>query len=229
MENYSLADIAAATGKGSDGLFGGGAGGILALIIIFVLLFGRNGWNQGGENGGFRPDVATQADVQRGFDNSTVLSKLDGISNGICDSTFALNNTVQNGFANSNLANVQGFNNVNSGICNLGYQLQQCCCETNRNIDAVRYENAKNTCDIITASNANTQRILDNMTSNTIQELRDNLQAAQLQLGNLSQTSTIINAVRPFPSPAYITCSPYQAVNFNSGCGCCVGSGVCNV
>ena len=227
MENYSLADIAAATGS-NDGLFGGGAGGILALIIIFVLLFGRNGF---GNNGDYcaKPDVATQADVQRGFDTSTITSKLDGITNGICDSTYTLNNTMQNGFANSNLANVQGFNSVNNGICNLGYQMQQCCCETNRNIDALRYESAKNTCDIITASNANTQRIIDTMTNNTIQELRDNLQAAQLQLGNLNQTSTIINAVRPFPSPAYITCSPYQAVNFNNGYGCCVGSGVCNV
>ena len=43
--------------------------------------------------------------------------------------------------------------------------------------------------------------------------LRDQLQAAQLQLGNLSQTQNIINAVRPFPQPAYITCSPYTSAN----------------
>ena len=58
------------------------------------------------------------------------------------------------------------------------------------------------------------------MTQNTIQELRDNLQAAQLQLGNNAQTQTIINAVRPFPSPAYITCSPYTAANGYGSCGC---------
>lgn len=47
------------------------------------------------------------------------------------------------------------------------------------------------------------------------------LQAAQLQLGNLSQTQNIINAVRPFPQPAYITCSPYTSVNgFGCGNGC---------
>lgn len=115
---------------------------------------------------------------------------------------------------------LQGFNGIGAQISNLGYQTQQCCCETNRNIDAVRYENAKNTCDIITAANANTQRIIDVMTQNTIQELRDNLQAAQLQLGNNAQTQTIINAVRPFPSPAYITCSPYTAANGYGSCGC---------
>lgn len=59
--------------------------------------------------------------------------------------------------------------------------------------------------------------------ANVMQELRDQLQAAQLQLGNLSQTQNIINAVRPFPQPAYITCSPYTSANgfgCNNGCGC---------
>lgn len=239
MENFSLSDIATAVcgGRGNcngdGGLFGGGYGGILALIIIFVLLFGRGGLGggYGNEGRGF-----TDAEIQRGFDNSNVVNKLDGIANGLCDSTFALNNAVNSGFANANLTNVTGFNSVNGNIANLGYQLQQCCCETNRNIDAVRYENAKNTCDIINAGNANTQRIVDTITNNTIQELRDNLQAAQLQLGNLSQTSTIINAVRPFPTPAYITCSPYQSalglngVGYNGyQCGSSVGCNLCNV
>lgn len=60
------------------------------------------------------------------------------------------------------------------------------------------------------------------ITANVVQELRDQLQAAQLQLGNLSQTQTIINTVRPFPQPAYITCSPYTAMNgygYGYGCG----------
>lgn len=229
MENFSLADIGALlNGRGYDNDNGnnwlaGGAGGILALIIIFILLFGRNGLGGGDGMQGF---ANVGAEVQRGFDTSAVLSKLDGIGNGICDATFALNNAITNGFAASNLNNVNGFNNVNGGIANLGYQMQQCCCETNRNIDAVRYENAKNTCDIINAGNANTQRIVDTITNNTIQELRDNLQAAQLQLGNLAQTSTIISAVRPTPIPAYITCSPYQAAQLGAyGLGC----QVCNV
>ena len=61
------------------------------------------------------------------------------------------------------------------------------------------------------------------MQSNTIQELRDQLQAAQLQLGTLSQTNTIIGTLRPTPMPAYITCSPYQSEQYNCGAygGCC--------
>ena len=60
MENSGLSasDVLALSSK-DDGLFGGGtSGGILALIIIFVLLFGNgNGFGFGG--GGY----ATQADV----------------------------------------------------------------------------------------------------------------------------------------------------------------------
>ena len=58
------------------------------------------------------------------------------------------------------------------------------------------------------------------MTQNTIQELRDQLQAAQSQLGTLSQTQTIIGTLRPFPTPAYITCSPYTAENGYGSYGC---------
>lgn len=213
MDNgISIGDLFAAMNNNrDDGLFGGGCGGILALIIIFVLLFGAGGWSNRGNDATMQGQIATQADIQRGFDTNEITRKLDGLANGLCDASYALNNTILQGLNANNIAQMQGFNTVGAGIANLGYQQQSCCCEINRNIDALRYENAKNTCDIITAGNANTQRIIDTMTNNTIQELRDNLQAAQLQLGNLAQTSTIIEAVRPFPSPAYITCSPYQS------------------
>ena len=99
----------------------------------------------------------------------------------------------------------------------------QCCCETNRNIDAVRYENARNTGDVIhntqlntrdilESQNAGFQRILDFLTNDKIESLRNELQSAQLQLGNMSQTTTLINTLRPFPAPAYITNSPYTAI-----------------
>lgn len=45
--------------------------------------------------------------------------------------------------------------------------------------------------------------------ANVMQELRDQLQAAQLQLGNLAQTQNLVSQLRPVPIPAYITCSPY--------------------
>lgn len=203
----SVADALALQDRNNNGMFGGD-GGLWVFFLFFLLAWGGgSGFGFGGS--GAAANYATQADIQRGFDTNTIVNKLDGLSNGLCDGFYAMNSGM-----------LQGFNGIGAQISNLGYQTQQCCCETNRNIDAVRYENAKNTCDIITAANANTQRIIDVMTQNTIQELRDNLQAAQLQLGNHAQTQTIINAVRPFPSPAYITCSPYTAANGYGSCGC---------
>ena len=76
-------------------------------------------------------------------------------------------------------------------------------------MDASRYEAAKNTADIIQAQNFNTQRIVDVITNNEMQNLRDQLQAAQLTLGNSAQTATLISALRPAPIPAYVTSSPY--------------------
>lgn len=165
----------------------------------------------------------------------------NGISNGanFVNNDFLytnLKNTIDNGFtqvANQNFGIqkdlCQGFAGVQAGIANLGYQAQNCSCETNRNIDAVRYEAAQNTCAITSNDTANTQRILDklcmmeaNAKDQRISDLQLQLQAAQLQLGNLSQTSAIIDAVRPFPQPAYITCSPYTAFNGYgcNNCGC---------
>lgn len=194
---------------GYDG-FGGDGNWLLWIVVLFALFSGNGfGWgNRGGEA------FATNADLQRGFDTNTIINKLDGITNGICDSSYALNNSIKDGiYANQ------------SAIAGLGSQLSNCCCDINRHIDAVRYENAQNTCSIINNATANTQRILDKLCENEINNLRTDLQSAQLQISQLSQTSNIVNSLRPTPIPAYITCSPYQAqvfgCGFNNSCGCC--------
>jgi hypothetical protein len=159
--------------------------------------------------------------VQRGFDTSAILGKLDGITNGICQ--LGYDNLAQVNSVNQNVMQ-QGFN-TQSGIANLGYQMQDCCCTTNRNIDSVRYENAKNTCDIINAQNAGVQRILDRMCQSEIQTLRDNNMMQAFQLSQQAQNATLISTLLPTPVPAYLSCSPYQsqvlALNaFGNGCNC---------
>ena len=51
-----------------------------------------------------------------------------------------------------------------------------------------------------------------------MQELRDKLQSAQYQIDNMNQTQQLVGILRPFPAPAYITCSPYTSAN-TCGCG----------
>lgn len=80
-DGVSLADIAAVTGnnRNNDGMWGDGAWWIV-ILLIFGWGNGFGGWGNG-NGGGALQGYATQADIQRGFDNSAVISKLDGISN----------------------------------------------------------------------------------------------------------------------------------------------------
>lgn len=239
--------IFATMGWGRNG-FGGNNGGD-------GMNYGFGGW---GFNPCCAP--ATQQGVSDEFNFNQLDNGIRGVQNGLCDGFYALNSSVsnlgyqllncccevkgaiaENGWqtrdainTNSNAIQGQlcnGFNGINQNINNLGYKLQDCCCETQRAIDGVNYNMAKNTCDIIRAGQDNTQRIIDYLTSNEITSLRTELQSAQLQLSQLSQTRTLIDEIKPCPIPAYITCNPnapfygYGYTGFNNGCnancGCC--------
>lgn len=113
-DGVSLADIAAVTGnnRNNDGMWGDGAWWIV-ILLIFGWGNGFGGWGNG-NGGGALQGYATQADIQRGFDNSAVISKLDGISNGLCDGFYAMNNSM-----------LTGFNGINTNIMQTGYGIQQ--------------------------------------------------------------------------------------------------------
>ena len=174
-------------------------------MLFFLLAWGGGGF--GGFGGGANGAVNT---LTNEFLYTNLNSTLDRGFNQLANQNFGIQKDL-----------CQGFGGVQAAIAQSTFAAQQCCCEPNRNIDAVRYENAKNTCDITSAIHAEGEATRALMTANVMQELRDQLQAAQLQLGTLAQTSNIINAVRPFPQPAYITCSPYQSATGVYGCGGC--------
>lgn len=209
--NYSLADIRAAT-HDDDGYGGQGSWFWIVVLFLFMFGFGRNGmWGNGDGSG-----ALTRAEMTDGFNNQSVLNKLDGISNGLCQGFYAQNNTA-----------LQGFATMGNQIMQNQFAMKECCCETNRNIDAVRAENYKNTCEITTAIHSEGEATRALIQSNTIQNLRDRLdaknqelQTANFQLSQQAQNATLINELRPCAKPAYITCSPYQARNFGGGCGC---------
>lgn len=220
----SVADALALQNRNNDGMFGGANGTwIWVFFLFFLLAWGGGGFGFG--NNAAAQGALTRAELYDGLNYNQLENAVRGIQSGLCDGFYAQNTTMLQGMNGIQNQLCQGFNGVNSNIAESRFAAQQCCCETNRNIDAVRYENARNTCDIVNAIKADGDATRALMTQNTIQELRDNLQAAQLQLGNISQTQTIINAVRPFPIPSYITCSPYTAVNGYGICGCGNGCG----
>ena len=191
MENYSLSDIRAATDHERDEGFGGGAWWI---IILFLFMFGMGGFGGfGGQNG-----ALTRAEMQQGFDTAEVTRKLDGLSYGLSDGFYAQNTTMLNGFAG-----------VTAAVENARFAAQQCCCETNRNIDGVRYDAQKNTCDIITAIHAEGEATRNLMQQNEIQQLRDRIQRAELR-------DAMCGVVR-YPMATTYT----SGGNPFCGCGCC--------
>lgn len=187
----------AGSGNNNNGNGWGGDGAWLIWIVLIFALFGwggNGGWgNNSGNGGGTVPYMVgstyTDAAIARGFDTQTIVGKLDGINAGICDSTFALNNTIANGFAGVNQSLCQGFNGVNTNIMqgNFGLQnainsaavanmqgqnalqsqLASCCCETQRAIDGVNYNMATNTCAITNQMNNNTRDIIESQNAGT--------------------------------------------------------------
>ena len=210
----SVAD-ALALNRNNDGVFGGNGSWVFFLFFLLAWGGGVFGW-------GNRADGAlTRGELCQDMNFQQVENGVRGIQQGLCDGFYAMNTGLLNGFNGVQRDMCQGFAAVNAGINQSRFDAQQCCCETNRNIDAVRYENARNTCDIINANNANTQRILDTITQNQIQDLRDRLQEAQLQNSQCAQNAYLIDQLKPCARPAYITCSPYAASGFGcNSCGC---------
>lgn len=239
----SLADIAAVTGGNrNDGAWGDG--GWWVLIILFALFGGWGGYGFGGNGGGgYTATAATQADIQRGFDNSAVISKLDGITNGLCDGFYAVNNGMLTGFNSIqqaiNADTVAGMQNANA----IQSQLANCCCETREAIQGVNFNMAQNTCalqntmnnntrDIIDSQNAGTRAILDYLCQDKIATLQaenndlrlaasQDRQNALLTTAMTAQTNHIISAVNPSPIPAYQVPNPNTYIPY--GCGCNTG------
>lgn len=253
--NYSLADIAAATGNGrnNDGMFGGdGSWWIIVLFIFAFFGWGNNGWGNNGNGGGYVATAATQADIQRGFDNSAVISKLDGISNGLCDGFYSMNNGMLTGFngINTNImqtgfgiqqainadtvANMQNTNALQS-------QLAQCCCDNRAGQAQIRYDMATNACALQNTMNNNTRDLLENQNSNTraildylcqkeTADLRAENQALKLAASQSNQNAVLqaamdANTAEILRRTAPLPVPAYQVPNPNAyyGCGCNTG------
>lgn len=229
MGDVSLADVMALVRSGDrdgDG-FGWGCGGgmMMFYFLFFILLWGGNGWGNNGNNAALQGSL-TRSDLFEGFNNQEIVSKLDGITNGICSSSYAA---------------LQSANSLGQQLAQNNFNQQTCCCEIKNEVMQNRFGAERNTCDIITALHAEGEATRALINANEMQNLRDRLEARDrevmirdFQLSQMSQTANIIETVRPFPQPAYITCSPYtsnlplNAYGYNgyygNGNGCCYGN-----
>ena len=240
-EGISVADALALRNSGNEDGFGGGNAWWIIILILFMAM---GGWGRGfGGDNGYNAccTPATQQGVTDAFNFNQLDNALRGIQNGICDGFYAMNtgmltgfNNVQQGIANLGYNMGQGFCGVDKAILNSDFhnqagfnavtnQLASCCCELGRGQENIKFEIAKTANDLLVANDKNTDRIINYLTQTEMDKLRTELQSAQFQLSQLSQTSNIINQLMPVAKPAYLTCSPYAAafgIN-NNNCGCC--------
>lgn len=221
---YSLSDIAAVNGNNRNDAFGGDWLAWIIFFLIFAVM--GNGWGFGG-NGQNAP-CATQADVRAAVDQQTLISKLDQQTYGLADSTYALNNTITNGFhgVDNAICNL-GYNNQ-QGFNNLSHQIADCCCTTQRAIDGINYNMATQACETRQAIADGTRQVIDFLTQDKIASLTAENQTLKFAASQTSQNqfitqvgSDIVNRLQPPAIPAYTVPNPNTAY-----CGCC-NSGCC--
>lgn len=213
---YSVPVTPYGTNGNGNGLFGGDS---WAWIIVLLLLFGWGGNGGFGGFGGF--GGGGYSEVQRGFDHNSVINKLDGLTYGLSDSTYALSNAIKD-----------------------------CCCTTQRGIDGVNFNMAKGFCDLVNvvnnstrdileSNNANTRDILDFMSNSRLEDLRAENTALKAQIGisnqnafitanQEAQTAELIRRLgADCPVPAYVVQPPAQVSFPVNSCGQFTGYGGC--
>ena len=209
----SPADVAVLSGNArNDNNFGDNGCWWIILFLIF-------GWGRNGFGNGFGGGSGVNDNYVLATDFATIERKLDTISNGICDSTFALNNTMTNGFAATQQTLCQGFSGINNAITTNGYetrlgvqnlsaqlancccdiktQLADCCCQTQRGIDGINYNMAMNTSALQQTLCNNTRDIIDNQNAN-YRALHDEIVANRIEDKNaqIAAQQNEINALR---------------------------------
>lgn len=212
----TLADIAAVTGnKNGDNAWGDGG---YLWLIVFVLFFAFGGWGNNNWSGNDSNRNATTGDIQRGFDTNTIVGKLDGITNGLCDGFYAMNttamtnaNALQNSIQQAVVNNMQNANTIQS-------QIAQCCCdnrlESLQNANAtqnmvssgfanVGYQMATDTCAVTNAITQQTQEIMQNCNAN-YRALHDEIVQSQMEAkdAKIAEQASAIQALNLAASQA---------------------------
>ena len=219
-EGLSAADVAAVTGNGGFGNDWGGSGAWW-LLVLFLFAFNGNWGNGWGNNGGNGGATYVVSDVQRGFDQSAIMSGISGVqsavTNGFVDTAAALcngfagvNGAISNGFAQAEIANnARQMANMQQAF-GLQSQFADCCCENRLASADLKYtiatENyADRTAlsdgvrDILVNQNNGIQRILDQMCNDKIDakneriaDLERQLTMANLAASQSAQTAAIL-------------------------------------
>lgn len=231
----SAADIAAVTGGNGFG-FGNGDNGWW-IILLFLFMF-SSGWNNGGNFGNNGAPYIVN-DVQRGFDQSAVMSGIAGIQT-----------SLSNGFANSEVSQCNQTANLTGQLSALALNQATNACNTNANIADLKYTVATEACsdraavtdalqNVTNTINSGIQSLKDQLNAQTLEQKNEeianlrtqinlanlaasqNAQTAALIANNEAQTTALERYLAPVPIPAYIV--PQGSCGNVYGYGGCCG------
>jgi hypothetical protein len=243
---YSLADIAAATGRnGNNGGFGDDGWWIILLFLFTG--FGRGGW--GGAGGG-----TTREEISYGFDMNGIENGIRGIQQGLCDGFYAMNTGMLNGFNGVQSTLCQGFAGINQAITAdtianmqhtnllenqvqaIGTQLAACCCDIRGDVTkgfadlgyalatqecATRQAITDSTREIVATNQAGVRAILDFLTQDKIAALTAENQTLKFAASQQAQNNYLVSALKdPCPIPAYVVPNPNCCYGVNTFATC---------
>ena len=161
-DNMTLGYLMGQEGNNNGGGFMNSEG-MWIIVILAMLGFGNGGFGGGGYGGN---GALTRAELYDGFAIQNIDSAVRGVQQGICDSTYALTNSITSGFNNTNMGMMQGFNGVDRGFCDLGRQISDCCCENRAAIADLKYNLATQFCNLGNQIQMQTRDIIDNANAN---------------------------------------------------------------
>ena len=220
---------------GNNGGFGGFGDGSFWILLLFILL-GNGGWGNGFGGDGLYPWMNNSQNINNGFRDQMLNSQLTGIQS-----------AVTNGFANAEIsANSRQMADMQQNF-SLQSALQNCCCENRASIADLKYTVATENCadraavsdgvrDLLASNAANTQKILDQLCQDKIEQKNDliaqlrselmyargqasqDVQTAAIQAGQRALANEVEQYVLPTPRPAYIVANPNCCTN-TCGCG----------
>ena len=215
MENGSLSasDVALLSDRNGYGDMWGGN----SMMWIFALLILAGGGFSGWGNNGFAnaigyENLATQSQVDRGFDTQNMMANqretLAAVNAGTAQAVAATNQTFHDitaALSDKYTELQRDVAGLAVGQANLLAKENECCCQTLRAIDGVNYANAINTAAINENTTAQTQKILDAITGNRMADMQNQINQLQLQ-------QAVAGVVRyPSASTYYAGTNPFCA------------------
>ncbi len=201
------------------------------IIVLFLFGWGRNGFGNAGNSGGVVDGYVLTSDF------ANVERKIDSVNQGLCDGFYqqaqlvnGTNMAMANGFAQAELSRSNQQAALMQQLNAMQMQAAECCCNTQRSIEGVRYDMAAQACDtrntvqnatrdIIDNANSNSRAILDFLTQSKLSDLQAENQGLKLAASQAAQNSYLVSQLRPSPIPAYTVQNPYCCTQF-AACGC---------